>query len=251
MRIQQKIKYKSKITALNSNKLLFICILILTWSFFSTQAIAQQNLKQSHDSLYQIALDHLKQKTDQKLFNPKFNVQRLSHHIQFPVCQVPLELIDRNPGKITGRNTFNIFCDKPQWRVTISATVGGDLPVVIATQGILRQEVIKEDDIKQILVPFQRVRTGGFTDPEQVIGLRAKRSIGPNTILTIRLVQPPYWVFKNRQVTLVTQVGNIKIETKGIALKSGVEKEQVAVRNLSSQKIIKGIVIAPNTVKVP
>lgn len=241
-----------KTTTLNSYWIFLPSLIaLLTFTLFSTQATAQQTSYQSHDSLYQLVLNHLKQKTDQKLFNADFQLQTLSRHINFPQCQTPLNLRDRTPEKITGRNTFQITCAAPEWKVTVSATISGDLPVIIATQGILQQAMIKPEDVQRILVPHKRVRRGGFTQVEQVIGLRAKRSMGPNTILTVRLVQPPYWAFKDKKVTLVTQVGNIKIETKGIALKSGVEQEQIPVKNLSSKKTVKGIIIAPNTVWIP
>ncbi len=223
-----------------------ICLLIP----ISSYATSQNNF-QSHDSLYQLALEHLKQKTDQKLFNPQFHIQNLSQHIKLAQCQVPITLRDRDPQKFTGRNTLRISCSKPEWNIFLSTTITGELPVIVSTQGIHRQAVIKPEDIKRILVAHSRARKDGFTQVEQVIGLRAKRSIGPNRILTARLVQPPYLVLKNKQVTLISQVGSIKIETKGLALKSGVKQEQIPVKNLSSKKTVKGTVIAPNTVRVP
>lgn len=206
---------------------------------------------QTHSSLYEMLQQHLKQKTDQKLYNPKFHIQKLSKHIRFKTCQMPLELRDKDPQKITGRGAYRISCAQPKWKIFLTATVEGDLPVVVSTQGILKQAVIKESDVAQILVPYKKVRRGAFTNIEKVVGLRAKRAIGPNKIITVRSVQPAYWVFKDRSVTLITHIGSIKIETKGVAMKSGVEQEQVPVKNLSSKKIVKGIVIAPNTVWVP
>lgn len=206
---------------------------------------------QTHSSLYEMLQQHLKQKTDQKLFNPKFHIQKLSKHIRFKTCLKPLELIDKDPQNITGRGSYKISCAQPKWKIFLSATVEGDLPVVVSTQGILKQAVIRKSDVARILVPYKKVRRGAFTNLEKVVGLRAKRAIGPNKIITVRSVQPAYWVFKDRQVNLITNMGNIKIETKGIAMKSGVEQEQVPVKNLSSKKIIRGIVIAPNTVWIP
>jgi flagella basal body P-ring formation protein FlgA len=81
--------------------------------------------------------------------------------------------------------------------------------------------------------------------------MRAKRAIPPNTILKVRQLQPPYMVFEDNNVTIITRVGNIKVKSLGIALKNGVKNQQIPVRNLSSQKIVKGIVIAPNTVVIP
>lgn len=235
-------------------RLLFLGIVIsllnLFWSCAS-HAQAQDDAFQSNESLYQLVQNYLKQKTDQHLHNARFDVQTLSRHIHFKACKTQPELQDKNPTNVTGRQTFNVSCAEPEWSIYMTATIEGDLPVVISTQGILKQAVIKDSDVRLALIPYQKVRRGSLTKLENVIGNRAKRAIAPNKIVSIRDVEPPYWVFKDRPVVLVSEVGEIRIETKGIALDNAVEQSQVSVRNLSSQKTLKGIVVAPNTVWIP
>ena len=206
---------------------------------------------QSPESLYQLVLDYLKQKTDQQLFNVKIEIQPLSKHLKFQQCTNTPDLLDKNPTDLAGRNTFKVSCENPSWSIYMTAKVEGDLPVIKSTQGILKSAVIKEDDIAKVLVPYQKVKRGSFTQFQSVLGFRAKKNISPNTIITLKDVQPPYWVFKDKPVNLITHIGDISIETKGVALSDAVEQEQVTVKNLSSQKQVKGIVIAPNTVWIP
>ena len=72
-----------------------------------------------------------------------------------------------------------------------------------------------------------------------------------NRVLKVRDLQPPYLVFKNKNVTLVSKIGDIEVKTKGKSLKNGVKGQQVPVENLSSKKILNGIVIAPNKILIP
>ncbi|BBP43061.1 flagellar basal body P-ring formation chaperone FlgA [Thiosulfativibrio zosterae] len=226
--------------------------LFLSIFFTQTAHSAEENTPlQSPESLYQLVLEHLKQKTDQQLFNVKIEIQTLSKHLRFQQCTTTPDLLDKNPTDIAGRNTFKVSCENPDWSIYMTAKVEGDLPVIMSTQGILKSAVIKKDDIATVLVPYQKVKRGAFTQLQKVLGYRAKKNISPNTIITLKDVLPPYWVFKDKPVNLVTHIGDINIETKGVALSDAVEQEQVTVKNLSSQKRVKGIVIAPNTVWIP
>ncbi|MDG6773381.1 flagellar basal body P-ring formation chaperone FlgA [Thiomicrorhabdus sp. ZW0627] len=196
-------------------------------------------------------MDYIKQKTDQKLYDPQIHLKKLSQRIKLPKCGKPIEISDRNPTKYTGRITIGVKCNAPSWQIYVSATIEGKLPVVITTQGILKQAVIKPEDVKRILVPYKKASSNSLISTETAIGMRAKKAIGPNEILSIRDLQPPYLVFKKQTVTIVSKIGGIEVKTKGTALQDGVERQQIEVENNSSKKTVKGIVIAPNTVYVP
>ena len=206
---------------------------------------------QSLDEIHQLVTNHVKQKIDQKIFEASIKLRKLSPEIKLAHCQSNIQIEDKNLDSITGRMTISARCLQPKWRVFIPVTVDGKQYAVISTKGILRKAVIKTEDVKQVLVNYRKIPSGSMINVSKVIGMRAKKPIAPNQILKIRDLQPPYWVFKNQQVTIVTRIGEIEVKTNGTALKSGVVDEQVPIKNSSSQKIIKGIVIAPNTVLVP
>jgi len=206
---------------------------------------------QSLDAIYKLVTKHVKQKIDQKIFNPVIQLRKLSPDLKLTKCLTPLQLADNNLENVAGRMTISVFCNKPNWRVFVPVTVEGKQPVVISTHGILKRAVIKEGDVHQVLLNYKRIPPGGMIDPNKVIGMRTKKAIAPNSVVKVRDLQPPYWVFKKKQVTIITHIGGIEVQTKGTALNNAVEDEQVRVKNNTSKKVIKGIVIAPNTVLVP
>lgn len=203
------------------------------------------------DALYEMVLKYLKQKSDQKIYNPQFNIQEFGDRLRLPRCETPPEIEDRAPAKYYGRMTIRLICPQPEWKIYVTANVEGDLPVIVTTKGILKEAVIGEEDVEKRFIPYQKHRRGALLNIDEAIGMRAKKGIGPHTILTVRMLEPPYWVFKNNRVTLVTYVGNLKVESFGTALEDGVKNQQIAVKNASSEKIVKGIVIAPNVVAIP
>lgn len=233
-----------------------------SFAFTSMSASSQQSANTQHsnsvnptyqslDEIHQLVTNHVKQKIDQKIYEASIILRKLSPEIKLAHCQSSIQIEDKNLDSIAGRMTISARCLQPKWRVFIPVTVDGKQYAVISTKGILRKAVIKAEDVKQALINYRKIPSGSMINVSKVIGMRAKKPIAPNQILKIRDLQPPYWVFKNQQVTIVTRIGEIEVKTNGTALKSGVVDEQVPIKNSSSQKIIRGIVIAPNTVLVP
>lgn len=206
---------------------------------------------QSVDEIHQLVTNHVKQKIDQKLFEPTIQLRKLSSEIKLARCQSAIQIEDKNLDNVVGRMTISAVCLNPKWRVFIPVTVDGKQLVVISTKGILKKAVIQEGDVKQELIHYKKIPSGSMINLSKAVGMRAKKAIPANQILKIRDLQPPFWVFKNQQVNIITRIGEIEVKTTGTALQNGVVDEQVSIKNSSSQKTIKGIVIAPNTVLVP
>jgi len=208
-------------------------------------------LLQEHNKIYVLATEYLKQKTDQKIVEASWELKKFSAQLRLPQCRQPLLLKDRNPNTFAGRMTLSVSCAQPTWRVFVPVVVTGKLPVIISTKGIPKQAVIKEAHIRKVFLSYKRVPKGHLVNINTAIGMRAIRAIPPNKVLRIKDLQPSYWVMKKQQVTIITRIGGIEVKALGVALKNGVEQEHIPVKNLSSQKTIKGIVIAPNTVLIP
>ncbi len=232
---------------------LIIALTMLTNPLLSLQAdqTSSSSQYQAHNEIYTLAYEYLKQKTDQKIFDATFDLKKFSPTLSLPRCQTPITLKDRNPNRVSGRITLAVSCEQPTWRVFVPVVITGKLPVILSAKGIPKQAVIKEEHVKKVLLPYQKVPKGHLININTAIGMRAIKAIPANKVLKIKDLSPPYWVFKKQQVNIITRIGDIEVKALGIALKNGVEQEQVPVKNLSSQKIIKGIVIAPNTVLIP
>ncbi len=206
---------------------------------------------QDHNEIYTQVTNYLKQKLDQKIFDYSIELKKLNPTLQLGQCQAPLILKDRNPNTFAGRITISLSCSNPTWRIFVPAIITGKLPVIISTKGIPKQAVLKEGDVKKILLPYKQVPKGHLINPQTAIGMRTIKAIPPNSVLKIKDLQPAYWVIKNQPVNIITRIAGIEVKTTGMALKSGIEHAHIPVKNLSSQKVIKGIVIAPNTVLIP
>lgn len=231
---------------------LIVCLASLTIAELSSaNNSAATPEKQSMQAIHQLVLNHIKQKADQNIFEPEFKIRELSSRLNLKKCQSPLTIDDRNPTKGVGRMTIGVSCEQPKWRIYVPAEIKGKLPIIYSSRAILRGKMIDEQDIRRELISHNRVPPGAIVKKESVIGMRAKRPISANSVIKVHSLQPPYWVYKNQSVNIITRIGSIEVRSQGVSQKSAVEGEQVPVRNSKTEKLIKGIVIAPNTVLVP
>jgi len=206
---------------------------------------------QSFDRVYETIRQDLENKLSGHLHQAEIEINQVSQRLQLPSCQSDITIKDRRPEKMAGRKTYEVRCQTPSWQFYVTAQISGKLPVVKTTRAILKQAVIDASDVTVEYVPYNRVRRNTIVKLDTVIGMRAKRAIGPNETLNARQLQPPYLVFEDQPVNLITRIGNIQVESAGLALDNATLHQQVKVRNLSSESVVKGVVIGPNQVEVP
>ena len=206
---------------------------------------------QSLEEIHELVYEQVKQNIDQQIHEAQIDVRSLPSTLTLPQCSMPLELSQRDPSQIHGRLTVSVNCTQPSWRVFVSVNIDGKIPAIVSTQGILRQAVINKDDVELKLTPLNEIRRGSLQSLDNVIGMRAKRAIPANRVLTLQMLDIPYWVVEKEEVTLVTRVGGVEIKTTGIALEDGMQQDQVTVKNINSEITVTGIVIAPKTVEIP
>ncbi len=231
--------------------LIFSCITSVLTLPSSAAMPTLQDLKAVKQQLYQL---YLQQAQQQHMRDIQIKIKPFNPTLKLSRCQLPVQFEDKQlqrHAKIAGRHTVKIFCQDPKWKFYASVIINGTLPAVISTQGIMKNAVITESMVQQVWQNAQRVNPRRLIHLKTVIGMRAKRPIPPQKVLTIKDVVPPYLVKAKNEVEIMTKLGSISIKAKGIALKSGVYGEQIPVKNSQSGRVIKGIVIGRNLVEVP
>ena len=77
-----------------------------------------------------------------------------------------------------------------------------------------------------------------------------KRSLPVGTALTVDMLQPDVLVRRGQQVTLIAANGSVQIRAQGQALTEGAVDERVRVQNVSSLKVVEGVVESDGVVRV-
>ena len=138
-----------------------------------------------------------------------------------------------------------------QKRILAMAEISVLTNVVVARKSLRRKGRIEEDDIEIREKDLSRTRSNVITDPEEVLGKRAKRSIAAGTILRPGLIEYPPMVKRGDVVLVVAKSVGLRITALGVVNeREGRFGERIKVKNLDSKRTIYARVLDSKTVEV-
>ncbi|MDC1249372.1 flagellar basal body P-ring formation chaperone FlgA [Planktomarina sp.] len=159
-------------------------------------------------------------------------------------------------------STINVSCQDPKkWVVTLRTSsqsnddgasgqniIGGTSTVVFAKHNIPKGKVITADDL-ELKLAANRSAHGAYTNLEKIIGHKAKKNITRDAVLKSRHLIAANDIDKDDDVLIVVGAGGLTISTYGQAMEDGQVGEMIIVKNLSSNKEFKAIVLSEKKVR--
>ena len=82
------------------------------------------------------------------------------------------------------------------------------------------------------------------------MGMVSKRSIRQGEVVRLSNMAPPLLVAKGDHVKITAAAGQLSVSTNGIALTKGRKGEQIRVRNIGSEKILRARITGQGRVNV-
>ncbi len=124
------------------------------------------------------------------------------------------------------------------------------LSVVMAGRVITRGEVITADALVMKRYNVGNLHGEPLLSREEATGLIAKRTLRPGKPILRAQLEQPLLVKRGEAVTIISQTGDIRAQTAGVALKDGRLQQNIKVQNSSSERVIDAIVVGPGAVRV-
>lgn len=181
----------------------------------------------------------------------EIDVARIDPRLRLAQCDKDLTQALESPAQPVGRVTVRVRCDgSSPWTVFVPATVKLFRQVVVTTQPLKRDHVIEAVDISVVERDVGPLSQGYLTDPERVIGLKLKRATVNDQVLAPVFLEQAEAIRKGDQVVIRARTSAINVVMPGEALSDGVPGQQIRVRNLRSQRIVKARVVEPGAVEV-
>lgn len=123
-----------------------------------------------------------------------------------------------------------------------------EVPVLV--RGIQRNSVVGPEDIDWVKVRAHTLAGGIATDPADLVGMAAQRTLRPGEPLRLRDLAEPSLVEKGEMVTMILKTPLMTLTAKGRAMEDAPLGATVRLQNLRSNKTITGVVTAARTVEV-
>lgn len=179
------------------------------------------------------------------------SINRLDPRLRLPECDQALSVRLESPAQPIGRVTTRVRCDgSTPWTVFVPGEVRLYREVLILTRPMKRMSVIKASDIAVVERDVGQLNQGYLTDISQAVGKKLTRQMPSEQVLAPNNLEVAEAIRKGDQVVISARSATINVRMPGEALSNGAPGEQIQVRNLRSQRVIKARVIAPGQVEV-
>ena len=176
---------------------------------------------------------------------------KLDSRLRLKECDEPLHAFQPEGGRLLGNTTVGVRCQGTQpWTLYVPIKISVHESIVVATRPLSKGMIVKNQDVKLLEKDLADIRSGYYMELSQVIGKQVSRTVSMDTAITPRMVKSPRQINRGQQVSLVVESHGLKVQMTGEALADGASGERIQVRNLSTKKVVEGIVISATAVRV-
>ncbi len=180
----------------------------------------------------------------------EFKIGNISPSIRLRSCDDSLEIELKRDILQSPNNTIEMRCVEPSWQLYIPATIDIYGKVVIARTSIPKNTLLRSHHLELREQQINVSRYANYNAVGLVSGMRTKRSIRQGAVISPSNLEPPMLVARGDQVIISAESDVIAIQMKGEALNSGALGEQISVKNLSSNRVIRARVTERGKVSV-
>ena len=176
---------------------------------------------------------------------------RLDPRLRLADCAAPLEASLPNNTSAGAKVTVGVRCTAPApWTIYVPVTIEIEAPILVLRRALPRRSPVDMADVELQTRRLPGSESGFISDTGNLKGRRLKRALPAGSPLTADVLVPDVLVHRGQQVTLLASNGPFEIRAQGQALSDGAERERIRVQNVTSRKIVEGVVENASTVRV-
>jgi len=163
--------------------------------------------------------------------------------VRMPDCGQPLQ------GRRTGSGTVEVSCPSG-WRLYVPVRVHRSQQVLVLSRGVAAGETIGGDMLSVQRRDASRIAGAALEEPADAVGRAARRTLMAGSVLTAGDLVAARLVRRGDTISLVSRQAGIEVRMAGRALGDAGERERISVENLSSRRVVQGVVSADGDVIV-
>lgn len=149
------------------------------------------------------------------------------------------------------RLTIGVRCPTGNpWTLYVPVTVEVEVSVLVLRRPLARRARVELADVEPQVRKLPGSAVAFVNDVASLQGHRLKRALPVGTALTVEMLVPDLLVRRGQQVTLIAASGPVQIRAQGQALTEGGAADRVRVQNVTSLRIVEGVVESAGVVRV-
>lgn len=210
--------------------------------------------RQSPESILTAARQFLVEQIGPRDGKLRIKMSRIDPRLRLPACREGLNIETPRRGNLLGKVSVRISChealNRKPWSIFVSAKVTLLQAVYVAQGHIPRGTSITSKQIRLDERDVGEMRRGYFSHLEEIQGMIARQTIAPGQVLSSYLIKPPTLVKRGQTIAITARQGELIVRMQGKALSSGAAGERIQVRNLSSKRVVEGLITPSGEVAV-
>ena len=181
----------------------------------------------------------------------EIQVNQLDPRVRLAHCDKELTATLESPAQPMGRVTVRVRCEgSSPWTIFVPAQVKLFRDVVTVTHPLKRGAIIDYPDVTLRERDVGLISRGYMTAIELAVGQKLLRPVVTDQVLSLTHLEQAATVRKGDHVVISARSGSLSVKMPGEALSDGGLSEQIRVKNLNSNRVVKARVTAPGQVEV-
>lgn len=211
----------------------------------------EPDLYEAHSTIQKSVIQFIESNLRHKYSRIAIDLQAMDQRLQLNRCPAPIEAFSPPGQHEIGSVTVGVRCPghKP-WLVYIRAHINAFGFAVVSRRPLNKGILITLADIDLKEVELTRIHQPFFDDLGDILGKELRWPVPAESILTANQLLIPKAVKKGEQVIVLAINDGMQIRMKGAALSDGITGQKIAVKNLSSNRIVEGTITSPGIVQV-
>jgi len=170
---------------------------------------------------------------------------RLARCASAPTAALPAGM------NLQARVTVGVTCAGPvRWTVYVPVTLESKIDVLVLRHAVARDSHLSAADVTVETRKTAGPGTAYLSSVAELSGRTARRALAAGTTLAVEMLTPDLIVHRGQTVTLLSSGSAIEVRASGRAMMDAAAGTRIQVQNLSSMRIVEGVVESADLVRV-
>ena len=206
---------------------------------------------QSLKSIESAALAHVNKANIEEGSRIETRIGSLDQRLRLAACSKPLETFDTSPVTTQAIRTVGVRCSHPKpWKLYVPVRTVVYKSVAVSNHPLSKGSKVTSVDVRMEERAVNQLNGRYLTDLAGLQGKVLKRNVQGDTVIDQGALDQENVIQRGQSVTLVARNEQLQVRMRGEALAEAALNERVQVRNLSSQRIVEGVVASRQIVVV-
>jgi flagellar basal body P-ring formation protein FlgA len=231
--------------------IIFVVLTLLAWFSAATAQEAGVTPTESTEAIRAVAESFVKSQLPRDASVAAITAGALDRRLRLVRCTGGMHGQLPAGAQLLARTMVGVACNGPvHWTVYVPVTIESRISVLVLKHPVARDARLTSDDVTIETRKVTGMTAAFLTGVSDLQARSTSRPLPMGTTLTIDMFKTDMVIKHGQDVTLVASAGGIEVRAAGRALADAAGGARVKVQNLSSLKVVEGVVEGADVVRV-